>query len=89
MNFEESCKTLALTHDSIFLSAFPGNIVFGEVNRTGYKEGKYFKFSFHQLFELYLGLINIIKFFVSSIDDRGVIIKLNEDLSYCWLGKKL
>ena len=93
MKFSRSCKTLALKQELMFISAFPGFLVFGEVDQIGYKDKKFFKFAFYQIFELYLALINVIKYFVLSNEvehhQQGRIIKINEKLSYYWLGKLL
>ena len=88
IKFSESCKTIACKQQNIFISAFPGKIVFGDVCSTGYKQSRYFKFEFYQMCELYISLINIINFLVSSekTSERHLIIKINETTNYFWLG---
>ena len=38
VEFENTCKTVSSKNSDIFISAFPGKLVFGEVNHNGYKK---------------------------------------------------
>ena len=88
VEFENSCKTLISKKYNIFVSAFPGRIIFGEVNDRGFIKSKYFQFLHFEFFDLYISLLKIVKFFVSEeqTEEKGLILS-NEDLSYYWLGK--
>ena len=89
VEFENTCKTVSSKNSDIFISAFPGKLVFGEVNHNGYKKLKYFRFLHFEIFNLYLALLNIIKYIGSSsniLEDKGIIIT-KEEVTYYWLGK--
>lgn len=91
--FEDACKTLACNKKDIFISAFPGQIIFGEVNQIGYKKCKFFKFYHFEIFHFYIALTNIFKFLCSNsesettISNKGVILILNPIEVYYWIGK--
>ena len=83
-----SCKTLVLKQSSVFVSAFPGKIVFGDVIEQNYPEFKYFQFFHFEIFNLYLALVAIIKNIVNNSqeesENKGIIIKFNDELCYLW-----
>ena len=83
-----SCKTILLKTSDIFISAFPGKIIFGNISDQSYIKFKYFQFSAFNLLYLYLSLVTIIKkvFSEENIEANcdGVIMKINEDLQYLW-----
>ena len=87
--FENSCKTVILKTSKLFLSAYPGQIVFGEVNKDGYLYLKSFIFFHFQIFDFYIALLNIIKFLSASEieENKGLIQNYNEEIVYFWIGK--
>ena len=91
----DSCFTIALRRNQIFVSAFPGLIVFGEVSTTSFKQLKYFEYSYYDMFELFIALTQIIQFLVVNSDnlnedeDRGVIISKHQNEIYFWIGKTI
>jgi hypothetical protein len=89
MKFAESCLTLSLKNSEIFISSFPGKIVFGEPNSYGYINSKSFQYNHHQFFNLYLSFVNIIHFFASSSNenDKGLILTQSQNTIYFWTGK--
>ena len=90
VRFSNSSKTIALKQDNLFISAFPGYIVFGKVCPVGFCERKYFKFSFYQVFELYAALVSVIKFKVNenAFNDKGLILVIKDEV-YFWSGSKV
>ena len=92
MKFSNSCKTIALKQENIFISAFPGAIIFGEVCPTGFLENKCFRFNHYQLFELYLALVSLIKFHISEAEnsnEKGIILTLRNEELYYWCASKI
>jgi hypothetical protein len=84
-----SCKTILLKlKNSIFISAFPGKIIFGTIAAQSYIKFKYFQFIAFELFHLYVSLVSIIKTVLSEENiqenHNGVILKINEELIYLW-----
>lgn len=92
-NFSNSCKTLISQNSEIFVSAFPGKIIFGNVNQVGYQKFKYFKFNHFEIFNFFVALTNIFKFLSDSTTrntgNRGVILTLNNFEVYYWMVKDL
>ena len=90
LDFENSCKTIISKKSSVFISAFPGKLVFGEVNCKGFIKSKYFQLLHFELFYLYSNFLNIIKFLVREEDneDKGLILS-KDDVAYYWCGKKV
>ena len=82
------CKTILLKRSDIFVSAFPGKIVFGTISDHSYIKFKYFQFLAFDVVYLYLSLVTVIKkvFSEENVESNcdGVIIKLNDDLQYLW-----
>lgn len=90
VKFSDTCRTIALRKEKIFISALPGSIIFGEVNPTGFKHQHIFKFNYFQFYELYLAIISIIKFQLSeNKTEKGLILKLNEEILYYWNGSSV
>ena len=92
-NLENSCKTIVLKDNFLFISAFPGKIIFGDITNYKYPKFKSFQFNVFQLFFLYVSFVNIITKVIAeenteSFQSEGVIIKLSEDLQYLWSIKK-
>lgn len=89
----DSCLTIALRRNQLFVSAFPGLIVFGEVSTTYFKQLKYFEFSYYDIFELFRALTQIIQYLVVNSDtlnqDRGIIISKCDNEIYFWMGKTI
>ena len=83
-----SCKTILLKTINIFVSAFPGKLIFGTISVQNYIKFNYFQFFAFDLLHLYVTLVNIIKKISSeeNIETNcdGVIIKINEELQYLW-----
>ena len=87
LKFSNSCRTFALKQENLFISAFPGSVVFGEVCPTGFIQQKFFKFLHFQYFELYLAIVSIIKFQVSeNTTEKGIILQKSEEELYYWTG---
>ena len=92
-NFSNSCKTLISQKSEIFVSAFPGKIIFGNVDQVGYKKLNYFKFNHFELFHFFVALTNIFKFLSDTSDtklntaNKGIILTLNTFEVYYWIVK--
>ena len=91
LKFDNACQTIALKQENIFVSAFPGKIVFGTPNNEGFLNLKTFQFYFYQLLELYLALLSVIKFLVSSELNcqKGILLKVSEEQIYFWVCKNV
>ena len=92
LKLEDSCKTIILKQHTIFLSAYPGKIVFGESTQTGYQHLKYFQFNHFQILELYIAIVNILKYLVSDNNpecEKGLILKISVNQVYFWLCKRI
>lgn len=88
--FADSCKTLISNKNEIFVSAFPGKIVFGKVNQVGYKKSNFFKFFHFEIFHFFVALTNIFKFLSSeNTANKGIILTLDTLEVYYWIGKEL
>jgi len=88
LNFSESCQTLSLRKSDIFLSSFPGKIVFGQPNFIGYSKTNSFQYKHNQFFNFYLSIINIVNFFASNLnEEKGLILTVSENTIYFWCGK--
>jgi hypothetical protein len=76
MKFADSCQTLSLKTSEIFISSFPGKIVFGEPNSLGYSNLQSFQYKHHQFLNLYLSFVNIVQFFASNSNntEKGLIL---------------
>ena len=81
-----SCKTIVLKTTNLFISAFPGKLVFGSISVEHYLKFNFFQFFVFDLLNLYICLVNIIKKISSSSEEDcdGVIVKINPELSYLW-----
>jgi len=93
LHFNKSCQTKVLSKLSVFLSAFPGFIVFGQTYTKFYPKGTYFKFSVFEVYKLYIAIIKILTFL---IEDEPIIcegLMLERDKSnkivYYWRGIRL
>ena len=84
-----SCKTTVLKKCDIFISAFPGKVIFGHIVEDNYPKLQYFQFFHFQLFKLYLSLVEIINNSIteesSEIKKTDLIIKLSDEVSYFWI----
>jgi len=89
LSFSQSCQTISLKKSEIFMSSFPGKIVFGEPNFSGYSKSKSFQYKHIEFLDLYLSLLKIVHFFAttSNIDDKGLILTISENTVYFWSGK--
>ena len=85
-SLNNSCKTLNLKTSDIFISSYPGKIIFGTITKNNYCAFSYFQFLTFELFYLYVSLIAIIKAFAneSELTRNKIILKVNEELSYLW-----
>jgi hypothetical protein len=90
MKFCDSSQTYCLKQSEIFISSFPGKIVFGLVNQNGYKKQKYFEFGSYFFFNFYLSVVKIVEFFATDLktEDKGLITSQTET-SYYWIGKSV
>ena len=59
--FLDSSLNLTLKRSNEFISAFPGEIVFGTCSFEGYKKNKYFEISVFELHSFYITIVEIIK----------------------------
>jgi hypothetical protein len=85
--FSESCQTICLSKSDVFVSSFPGKVVFGEPNFLGYLVLKNFQFKHYEFFNLYLSLIKIVQFFAtSSQEEKGLILQKTLNTIYFWSG---
>ena len=92
ISLENNCKCIAFEYSDLFICAFPGKIVFGEVCCQDFVQHRYFKFLHFEIFNLYLALVNILNFLVSEEDEiepKGLILQLTNDILYFWQGKKV
>ncbi len=89
LKFSKSCQTISLKNSEIFMSSFPGKIVFGEPNFIGYSKSNSFQYKHNQFLDFYLSLLKIVNFFAttSNIDDKGSVLSFNENTIYFWSGK--
>jgi hypothetical protein len=89
LSFSKSCQTISLKKSEIFMSSFPGKIVFGEPTFIGYSKSNSFQYKHIQFLDLYLSLLKIVHFFASTsnIDDKGSILIISENTIYFWSGK--
>ncbi len=87
-SLSETCQTLCLLKENIFISAYPGKIVIGPIIDFNYKTKKCFIFFYNELIQLYLSIIQIITYFASEKhEDKGKILSKNIDFLYYWSGK--
>jgi hypothetical protein len=84
LSFSKSCQTISLKKSEIFMSSFPGKIVFGEPNFIGYSKSNSFQYKHVQFLDLYLSVLKIVHFFAttSNIDDKGSILSISENTIY-------
>jgi hypothetical protein len=88
-SIEKSFLTLSLNIDFLFISAFPGFLVFGEVESSSYVAFKYFHLSHSELFVFYENIVQILSFLgnKSLTEDQSTIFcKDNNNLTYLWKG---
>ena len=89
-SLSNSCKTINLKTSDIFISSFPGKIVFGNISQQKYSKFNYFEFLTFELYYLYISLVAIIKAVISEENESDdvftekLILKVNEDLNYLW-----
>lgn len=89
LTFAKSCQTLCLKKSEIFISSFPGNVVFGVVSFIGYSKKQSFQFKHQEFLNFYLTILKIVKFFsenTSNVDQKGLILSKNESTNYFWIG---
>jgi hypothetical protein len=88
--FSESCENFALDLPFIFMSSYPGIIVFGKVNKEGYINDKFFKFGVFECYKLYLAIVQILSFLTDPNEkiDKALISQGNEE-NYFWLGANI
>jgi hypothetical protein len=93
LQFHESCQTKVLKAFSVFISAYPGFIVFGQTFTRYYPEKSYFKFSPFELYKLYIAIIQILTFFTEENPEKtnGIILKRSKTnkIVYFWSGRRL
>jgi hypothetical protein len=91
LHFHKSCQTKVLKKISVFLSAYPGFIVFGQTFSKSYLEETYFKFSVFELYKLYIAIINILIYFteVNPIISKELILQRASKIVYYWRGVTL
>ena len=83
-----SYKTILLKTSNLFVSAFPGKLIFGGLCLENYIKFQFFQFFIFDLLHLFISLVTIIK--KISCEDKsetnfdGIIIKINEELRYLW-----
>jgi hypothetical protein len=93
LNFHLSCQTKALKCFSVFLSAYPGFIVFGKTFTNSYNKQNYFKFSVFEIYKLYIAIIQILNYLTEENPtvSKDVILErdqINKTIYY-WRGVKL
>ena len=79
---ENSNLTLALKKDSIFISSFPGFLIFVTIVKNHYKKNKFFQFSHFDLPKLYSSILNFIHFFADNrenLQKTNILTKQIED----------
>ena len=89
---EKSFLTFSLNIDYLFISAYPGFIVFGEVKSNSYEAFKYFHISQSELFLFYENIVKIVSFLGNKTisEDQSVFLcKTNNDVTYCWKGSEV
>jgi hypothetical protein len=86
LKIKNSSETYALLHDSLFMSAFNGFIVFGLLTNDEYKEGQFFKFNFHDVYKLYVNILYISSYLASDLDSSQGIIDQFDSSVYFWKG---
>ena len=84
--FSESCESFALDTPFLFISSYPGLIVFGKVNKKGFKKGQFFKFGIFECYKLYLAIIKILSFLTSSDKTDKALILQSDEHNYFWIG---
>ncbi len=93
LQFDKSCHTKVLKSSSLFLSAYPGFIVFGKTFTKSYPEKSYFKFSPFELYKLYISIIKILTFFTEENPQitNGIILERAkiDKIIYFWSGRTL
>jgi hypothetical protein len=88
LGFDKSCQTKVLLTNSVFLSAYPGFIVFGKTQRKSYETKNYFKFFPFELYKLYVAIIKILTFFTEEEPQliQGLILQRSNNIVYFWTG---
>jgi hypothetical protein len=88
LSFKDSCLTAVLKSSSVFISAYPGFLVFGKTFTRSYSEKSYFKFSPFELYKLYISIIQILNFFTEDNPKitKGLILERNKSykILYFW-----
>jgi hypothetical protein len=88
--FSETCQTICLKYSDLFLSSYPGKVIFGHPKYSGYLKLKSFQYQHNEFFNLYLGLIQIVQFFAGAkSDEKGLILSKTENINYFWIGKSV
>jgi hypothetical protein len=87
-SLEKSFLTFSLNKDYLFISAYPGFVVFGEVKSNHYETFKYFHLSHNQLLVFYENIVKIVCFLSNETlsEDQNIICKTNDNLTYLWRG---
>lgn len=85
---DNSCITLALSKPSLFISSYPGKIVFGQVNDYQYVSEKHFVFYRCNYISLYKAIVLILKSISADTGKEadGKILT-HENLTYTWQTK--
>jgi hypothetical protein len=93
LHFNKSLQTKVLRKLSVFLSAYPGYIVFGQTYTKFYSQGRYFKFSVFELYKLYTAIIQILTYLTEEkpIITKGLILERDKSakIVYYWRGISL
>jgi hypothetical protein len=93
LSFNKSSFTIVLNVLSVFMSAYPGFIVFGKSDSQSYEEKSYFKFCPFELYKLYIAIIQILKFFTEENPQitKSLILVRNkcDKIVYFWNGTTL
>jgi hypothetical protein len=88
-SFAESCLNLALKKSSHFISSFPTKVVFGKCCQNGYKKAQCFQFELSELYKLYCGVFEIVKFFALNIELERQLLLTKCNNNYFLVGKIL
>ncbi len=89
-NFSDSCETICLKQSDVFLSSFPGKVIFGKPKCFGYSNLKSFQYKHNEFIHLYLAIVQIVQFFAKNKnDDKGLILTKNDNITYFWIGKSV
>jgi hypothetical protein len=88
MNFSATSQTYCLKENNIFISSFPGKIVFGLTSQIGYEKLKHFEFQYYHILNFFLAVVKIVQFFATAEEEKGLILDLKDKI-YFWSGKSV